>query len=73
MRIRDFAETDTALIELGGEAVAEAREVSEDLLRYLGDNRRGVSITLEHASTNGGMDEILFQRIGASGRVQATL
>jgi len=63
MRITHFEDTDTALIELGGQAVVETRELSEDVYLDLDRDGNVVSITIEHASQRGDLAEIAFQRI----------
>jgi len=63
MRIKHFEDTDTALIELGSQAVAETRELSEDIYLDLDRDGNVVSITIEHASRRGDLAEIVFQRV----------
>ncbi len=63
MRIRYFEDTDTALVEFGTGPPVETRELSEDV--YLDLDREGniVSITIEHASRRGDLNEFSFQRV----------
>ncbi len=60
MKIRYFADTDTALIEFSNDAVIETREISENL--YIDLNGRGnlVSMTIEHARAQANISEISY-------------
>ena len=66
MRIRYFADTDTAFIEFGRGLPAETRELSEDVYLDLDGDAQVVSLTIEHASRHGDLSEFSFQRIGDS-------
>lgn len=63
MKIKYFADTDTAHFELGSFPPAETRELSEDV--YLDLDARGhvVGITIEHASLRGDLSEVSFLRM----------
>ncbi|MBX3744500.1 MAG: DUF2283 domain-containing protein [Verrucomicrobiae bacterium] len=63
MRIRYFEDTDTALLEFGASAVAETRELSEDVYLDLDSDGGVVGITIEHASKRGDMSEFSFKRL----------
>jgi len=52
MKIKYFEDTDTVLLELGGGAPTETRDLSEDITLDLDDSGHVVSITIEHASLN---------------------
>jgi len=65
MKIRYFEDTDTALVEIGGQAIAETRELSEDVYLDLDATGNVVSITIEHVSRHGDLSEIVFQRVAA--------
>ena len=60
MKIKYFADTDTALIEFADAAVEETREVSEDI--YLDLDAKGalVSMTVEHAKKRANISEVSF-------------
>ena len=60
MKIKYFADTDTALIEFSDAAVEETKEVSEDV--YLDLDSRGalVSMTVEHAKERANISEVSF-------------
>ncbi len=64
MRIRYFAETDTALIEFTDAPVAETREITENLYVDLDSNGKLVSMTIEHASEQANISEIAFLQMG---------
>ena len=60
MKIKYFADTDTALIEFSDAAVEETKEVSEDI--YLDLDAKGalVSMTVEHAKERANISEVSF-------------
>lgn len=60
MKIRYFADTDTALIEFSNDTIIETREISENL--YIDLNERGnlVSMTIEHAKAQANISEISY-------------
>ena len=60
MKIRYFADTDTALIELSTAPVVETREVSANLYVDLDESGNVVSMTLEHAKDQANLSEISF-------------
>jgi len=66
MKVRYFEDTDTALVEIGTTAVHETRELTSDLYVDLDAEGRVVSITIEHASRQGDLSEVTFERIAAS-------
>lgn len=63
MIITFFEDTDTAMIELGKGAVAETKELTEDIYVDLDASGHVVSITVEHASERSDMSEIRFKRM----------
>jgi uncharacterized protein YuzE len=63
MRIRYFADTDTALVEFSTNAPVETRELNENIYLDLDEHGRVVSMTIEHARQSAGMDEFLYQHI----------
>jgi uncharacterized protein YuzE len=70
MRVKYFADTDTALLEFSSNPPVETREVNENIYVDLDDNGRVVSMTIEHAGQSGDMNEFLFQRIPADASTQ---
>ena len=66
MRIRYFADTDTALIEFTDAPVAETREITENLYIDLDSKGKLVSMTIEHASEQANISEITFLQMEKS-------
>ena len=65
MRVKYFADTDTAFLEFSTNPAVETREVNENIYVDLDDNGRVVRMTIEHAGQSADMNEFLFQRIPA--------
>jgi uncharacterized protein YuzE len=64
MRIRYFADTDTALIEFSDAPVVETREITENLYIDLDEEGNLVSMTIEHAKKQANISEVSFLQIG---------
>ena len=62
MKIKYFEDTDTALIEFTGKAVAETREVSESIYLDLDEEGNLVSMTIEHAGKKANILDFAFER-----------
>jgi uncharacterized protein YuzE len=65
MRIKYFADTDTALIELSDHPPVETCELNENIYLDLDADGRVVSLTIEHARQTAGIDEFTYQHIPA--------
>jgi len=65
MRVKYFADTDTALLEFSTNPPVETREINENIYVDLDSKGHVVSMTIEHAGQSGDMNEFLFQRIPA--------
>jgi len=65
MRIKYFADTDTALIEFSDQPPVETRELNENIYLDLDADGRVVSLTIEHARQTAGIDEFTYQHIPA--------
>jgi uncharacterized protein YuzE len=65
MRIKYFADTDTALIEFSDRPPVETRELNENVYLDLDAEGRVVSLTIEHARQTAGTDEFTYQHIPA--------
>ncbi len=65
MKVKYFADTDTALVEFAENDVAETREIGENI--YVDLDARGnlVSMTIEHARTNAGLQEFSYQELAS--------
>ncbi|HJZ05886.1 MAG TPA: DUF2283 domain-containing protein [Patescibacteria group bacterium] len=66
MKIRYFADTDTALIEFSNEPVVETREISENLYIDLDEKGNLVSMTIEHAKKQANIAELIFLQMEKS-------
>jgi len=67
MKIRYFAETDTALIEFSDAPVAETKEITENLYIDLDGKGNLVSMTIEHARKQASISEVSFLQMEKSG------
>jgi uncharacterized protein YuzE len=65
MRIKYFADTDTALVEFSTDPPVETRELNENIYLDLDEHGRVVSLTVEHARQSAGMEEFSYQLIPA--------
>jgi len=65
MRIKYFADTDTALVEFPTDPPVETRELNENIYLDLDEHGRVVSLTVEHARQSAGMEEFSYQLIPA--------
>jgi uncharacterized protein YuzE len=65
MRVKYFADTDTALLEFSTNAPVETQAVNENIYLDLDSQGRVVSLTIEHAGQSANMEEFLYQRISA--------
>jgi uncharacterized protein YuzE len=65
MRIKYFADTDTALIELSDRPPVETREINENVYLDLDADGRVVSLTIEHARQTAEIEELVYQHIPA--------
>ena len=54
-------------MELSNHTVSETREINENIYIDLDEQGRLVNMTIEHASSQAGMQEFAFQRIGVEG------
>jgi uncharacterized protein YuzE len=64
MKVKYFADTDTALVEFTENQVAETKEISESIYADLDGQGNLVSMTIEHARKNAGLHEFSFQEVG---------
>jgi uncharacterized protein YuzE len=63
MRVKYFADTDTALVEFTDNEVAETKEISENIYADLDGQRNLVTMTIEHALTNARLKEFSYQEV----------
>ena len=66
MKIRYFADTDTALIEFSNESIAETREISQNLYIDLDGKGDLVSMTIERAREKANISEVSFLQMAKS-------
>jgi uncharacterized protein YuzE len=66
MKIKYFPDTDTALIEFSDAAVAETRDISDEIYIDMDENGRLVSMTIEHAKTSARIKEVSFQEVAGN-------
>ncbi len=65
MRVKYFADTDTALVEFAEGPQVETRELEEDIYIDLDADGHIVSLTVEHAQRSAGMEEFSYERLPA--------
>jgi len=63
MRVKYFPDTDTALMEFTDNAVAETKEISENIYADLDEQGNLVSMTIEHARTNARLPELSYEEV----------
>ncbi|MGB7509870.1 MAG: DUF2283 domain-containing protein [Pelodictyon phaeoclathratiforme] len=63
MKVKYFADTDTAYIELHDKPVFETQEISENIFIDVDDKGNLVSMTIEHAKENAGLWEFSYQEM----------
>jgi uncharacterized protein YuzE len=63
VRVKYFADTDTALVEFATGPSVETRELDENIYLDLDAGGHIVSLTIEHAQRTAGMDEFSYQRV----------
>ena len=66
MKVKYFADTDTALVEFTEKPVKETKEISENIYVDLDAQGNLVSMTIEHAKANAGLQE--FSLIEVTGK-----
>ena len=63
MKVKYFADTDTALVEFTENEVTETKEISENIYADLDIHGNLVSMTIEHARKNARLQEFSFQEV----------
>ena len=63
MKVKYFADTDTALVEFTDNEVDETKEISENIYVDLDAKGNLVSMTIEHARENARLQEFSFVEI----------
>ncbi len=65
MKVRYFSDTDTALVEFVNRKIFETREINENIYVDLDEEGNLVSMTIEHAKANAGLQEFSYQEVTA--------
>ncbi|HYC38583.1 MAG TPA: DUF2283 domain-containing protein [Usitatibacter sp.] len=65
MRIRNFEDTDTLLIELKDAPAMETRDLDESTVIELDAEGKVCAITLEHASQRTALSQFSYERVAA--------
>ena len=65
MKVKYFSDTDTAHVELTKSSVYETKEISESIYVDLDEKGNIVSMTIEHAKVNAGLQEFSYQEMVA--------
>ena len=60
MKVKYFSDTDTALLEFNNRVVSETKEIGINVYLDLDKNGDIVSMTIEHAKENAGLNEFSF-------------
>ncbi len=63
MRVKYFSDSDTALVEFTDNAVADTKEIGENIYVDLDKQGNLVSMTIEHARTNAQLQEFSYQEV----------
>lgn len=63
MKVRYFSDTDTALVEFVNKKIFETREINENIYVDLDEEGNLVSMTIEHAKANAGLQEFSYQEV----------
>ncbi|MDO3379724.1 DUF2283 domain-containing protein [Geoalkalibacter halelectricus] len=66
MKIKYFPDTDTALVEFSDKAIAETREINENIYIDLDKDGSLVSMTIEHAKEKANISELSFIQMTGS-------
>jgi len=63
MKIKYFADTDTALLEFSEHPVFETKEINENIYLDLDKDGNLIGMTIEHAMSQANINEVSFQQI----------
>jgi uncharacterized protein YuzE len=63
MNVKYFKDTDTALLKFSQHAVAETREITENIYVDLDANGNLVSMTIEHAKENSSLPSVEVEEV----------
>ena len=63
MKIKYFADTDTAQVEFSDSEVSETKEINENIYIDLDKDGNLVNMTIEHAKDKAGLHEVSYQEV----------
>ena len=63
MKIKYFADTDTAHFEFSNKGISETKEITENIYIDIDSKGNLVNMTIEHAKDNAGLPELSFKEI----------
>ena len=63
MKIKYFADTDTAQVEFSNGEVSETKEINENIYIDLDKDGNLVNMTIEHAKDKAGLYEVSYQEV----------
>lgn len=63
MKIKYFADTDTAQVEFSDSEVSETKEINENIYIDLDKDGNLVNMTIEHAKDKAGLYEVSYQEV----------
>ncbi|MBC8184713.1 DUF2283 domain-containing protein [candidate division KSB1 bacterium] len=63
MRVKYFPDTDTAHMEFSKKQIFETKEISENIYVDLDKKGNLISMTIEHAKVNAGLQEFSYQEM----------
>ncbi|MCE2412979.1 DUF2283 domain-containing protein [Candidatus Poribacteria bacterium] len=63
MKVKYFHDTATALIEFSEHAVAETKEINENIYIDLDANGNLVAITIEHADLHANLPDLFYEQV----------
>ena len=63
MKVKYFAETDTAFVEFSAKGVAETKEINENIIIDLDKDGNLVGMTIEHAKDQANISEFSLEQI----------
>ena len=66
MKVKYFPDAATALIEFSTHAVAEIKEIKENIYIDLDATGNLVALTIEHADLHANLPDLFYEQIGAS-------
>ena len=65
MKVKYFEETDTLYVKLSDSAVAETKELNENIYIDLDADGRVVSLTIEHSKATSGKLDFSYETVAA--------